>query len=364
MRIGLITYPMETNPTGIGVHVKNMVQNIIRLDQANTYSLLHFTPSSNPIYRNREIFYRRYPFLPVMFADSWYLYENQSRFDIVHRFSPGGFICQTKTKIVITAHDLFLFKNYPFNKKTRNYLARHFIRSSLQRAHAVIAVSQYTKEELVNTFGLSREKLHVIHNAPGVTPLRNENSRNSILSKYGIDYDYILFVSTIEPRKNLLGLVKAFESLREQHNISEHLVVVGRKGWDFTETISYIRRSRHCDWIHLVGFVPDSDLAGFYQNAHLFVYPSFMEGFGIPPLEAMRCGCPTLTSNTSALPEVMRYPEMMFNPENINEIAYKCNRILNDTNFRLDNLAKGAENVKRFSWKASAQKLIRIYDSL
>ena len=364
MKIALITYPMETNPTGIGVNVQNIVQNLIKLDQHNTYFLLHFTPSLNPIYRRNEILYKHYKHLPVMFSDSWYLYRNLSRFDIVHRFSPGGFIFKPHSRIVITVNDLFLYKKYSFNRKTRNYLGRYFIRSSLKKAHAVIAISQFTKQEILKTFGLQEEIIHVLHCAPGVIPSSLKNAKEVLSSKYGITYRYILLVSTIEPRKNLLGMVKAYELLREQHRISEHLVVVGKRGWDFENTLAYINTSRHRDFIHLVGFVPVSDLACFYQNASLFVFPSLMEGFGIPPLEAMKCGCPTLTSNTSSLPEVVQYKEMMFDPQNTEEIVDKCLRVLRDPGFRMNNLAKGANNVKRFSWKESAKKLINVYNTL
>jgi len=364
MRIGLITYPMETNPTGIGVNVKNLAANLIRLDTRNRYSLLHYTPSSDPLYHQREIVYKHFKYLPVMLSDSWFLFKNKTRFDVIHRFSPGGFVFKTDAKIVITVNDLFLYKHYVFNRKTRNSLARHVIRSSLHKAHAVIAISDFTRNEIIDTFGLPPERVHVVPCAPGVEPGNPKKGSGVLKSKYGLDCDYILFVSTIEPRKNLLGLVKAYELLRDRHGIGEHLVVVGKQGWEYQKTLDYIEKSRYRRMIHLTGFVPEEDLSVFYQNASLFVYPSFMEGFGIPPLEALRCGCPTLTSNTSSLPEVMRYKEMMFNPENIDEIVQRCSRILKDENFKLDNLAKGAENAKRFSWKASAQKLMQIYNSL
>jgi len=364
MKIGLITYPVETNPTGIGVNVQNIVQNLMELDPHNTYFLLHFTPSSNPIYKRNEILYRYYKHLPVMFSDSWYLYRNPSRFDIVHRFSPGGFIFKTHAKIAITVNDLFLYKKYPFNRKSRSYFGRYFIRSSLKKAHVVIAISQFSRQEILETFGLEDRKVHVVHCAPGIIPQDARRETDVVATNYGITYKYILFVSTIEPRKNLLGLVKAYEMLREQHCIDEYLVIVGKKGWDFENTLDYINKSKHKDRIKLVGFVPASDLVYFYQKASLFVYPSFMEGFGIPPLEAMKCGCPTLTSNTSSLPEIMQHEEMMFDPANISEIAFKCLKILRDHVYRMDNVAKGEENVKRFSWRESARKIIAIYSSL
>ena len=114
----------------------------------------------------------------------------------------------------------------------------------------------------------------------------------------------------------------------------------------------------------LMGFVPDSDLGCFYRNASLFVYPSFMEGFGIPPLEAMGCGCPTLASNAASLPEVLRYPEMMFDPQDVDQISERCLQILRDPVRREDNIKKGFQNAQRFSWRKSARQMISIYNSL
>ena len=364
MKIALITYPIETNPTGIGVNVQNIAQNLIELDQHNTYFLLHFAPNSNPIYKRNEIMYKHYTHLPVMFSDSWYLHKNSHKFDIVHRFSPGGFIFKTCSKIVITVNDLFLYKKYSFNRKSRNYLGRYFTRSSLKKAHAIIAISQFTKQEILETFELEEEIVHVVHCASGIIPKNSDRAKEVLAINYGINYRYILLVNTIEPRKNLLEMVKVYELLREHRSIKEHLVIVGKMGWDFENTLDYIYKSRYRDHIKLVGFIPASDLTYFYQNASLFVYPSLMEGFGIPPVEAMKCGCPTLTSNTSSLPEVMKYKEMMFDPENTKEIADKCLRILQDVAFRMDNLTKGANNAKRFNWKDSAKKLINIYKAL
>jgi len=364
MDVALITYPMETNPAGIGINVLNIARNLIELDEHNTYFLLHFMPNSNRIYRRNEILYKHYRYLPMMFSDSWYLYKNPHRFDIVHRFSPGGFIFKTHARIVITVNDLFLYKKYPFNRATRNYLGRYFIRFSLKKAHAITVLSQFTKQETLKTFGLEEGKVHVVHCAPGILPQDPQMAKRVLANNYGITYKYILFVSTIEPRKNLLNLVKAYEILKERYSIDESLVVVGKKGWDYKRTLDYIEKSKYKNSIKLVGFVPTAHLASFYSNATLFVYPSFMEGFGIPPLEAMKCGCPTLTSNTSSLPEVVGYKEMMFDPNDVSEIANKCLSILKDPKIRNDNIKKGLENVGRFSWRESAKKLIRIYNEL
>ena len=346
------------------MYVQNIVENIIELDKQNTYYLLHFVRSDNKIYTKNEILYKYYRHLPVMFSDSWYLYKHSDRFDIVHRFSPGGFIFKIKSKIVITVHDLFLYKVYPFNRKLRIYLGRYFNKSALKKADAVIANSQFTKQEMLNTFGLDDKKVHVVYGAPNNLVQNSGKGKEILQSNYGIANKYILFVSIIEPRKNLLNLVKAYEILKERYSIRECLVVVGKKGWDYERTLSYMEKSKYRNSIKLVDFVPTSHLSSFYSNASLFVYPSFMEGFGIPPLEAMKCGCPTLTSNTSSLPEVVGYKEMMFDPNDVNEIANKCLEILKDPKIRNDNIKKGLKNVERFSWRESAKKLIGIYNNL
>jgi glycosyltransferase involved in cell wall biosynthesis len=346
------------------VYVKNIVQNLIELDKSNSYFLCHYLRTSNPLYSSNEILYRRYKWLPLMFSDSLYLGRNPDRFDIVHRFLPGGFLFRTNARIVITVLDLFCYKRYPFNRKTRNVLVNPIIRSSLERAQAIIAISEFTRRDIIETFRVKASKVHVAYPASSIVPKDLAESQRLLQDQYGIRNCYILFVSTIEPRKNLISLVKAFEILKEKYYIEEDLVVVGKRGWEFQNTLECIGRSRCRDSIRLVGFVPEDHLPCFYGKASLFVYPSLMEGFGIPPVEAMTCGCPTLTSNTSSLPEVMGYEDMMFSPLEVDEIVEKSLRLLEDEASREDNVRKGLENAARFSWQASASKIVNIYNKL
>jgi glycosyltransferase involved in cell wall biosynthesis len=364
MNIGLITYPIERSPAGVGTYTYNLVRNILDIDSDNNYYLLHYEQNTDPIYSKNEILYKYYSTLPVMFSDSWYLLKNPKKFDIVHRFAPGGFFYKLKSKRVVTVYDLFMYKAYPFNRKFKVFLARYFNRMSIKKADVVITISEFSKQEILNTFNVSEDKVHVLYCGPGNVCPDSNAGKDLLRERYNLVNDYILFVSTIEPRKNLLSFGKAFEILKDRYAIGEDLVVVGKKGWDYQATLKYIASSHCKSSIHLLGFVPDSDLGCFYRNASLFVYPSFMEGFGIPPLEAMQCGCPVLTSNTSSLPEVVRYPEMMFDPNDVNEIVTKCLSILKDSKARTKNIEMGSENTKRFSWRESAKKIIDIYHSI
>ena len=366
MNIGLITYPIERSPAGVGTYTYNLIKNILNIDADNNYYLLHYQPSSDPIYAKNEILYKHYSALPVMFSDSWYLSKNPRKFDIVHRFAPGGFAYKLRSKRVITVYDLFMYKAYPFNRSIKIFLARYVNRMSIRKADAVVTISAFSKQEIVNTFNINADKVHVLYCGPGHVHLdsKSNTGKDLLRKQYHIDNDYILFVSTIEPRKNLLSLVKAFEILKDRYAIKEDLVIVGKKGWDYQPTLKHIESSHCREFIHVTGFVPDADLSCFYRNASLFVYPSYMEGFGIPPLEAMRCGCPVLTSNTSSLPEVVRYPEMMFDPNDIDEIVRKCLSVLEDSNARTKNIQMGSENIKRFSWLKSAKQMVKLYHSI
>ena len=364
MNIGLITYPIEKSPAGVGTYTYNLVRNILDIDSDNNYYLLHYEQNSDPIYSKNEILYKYYSTLPVMFSDSWYLLKNPAKFDIIHRFAPGGFFYNLKSKRVVTVYDLFMYKAYPFNRRSKVFLARYFNKMSIKKADVVITISEFSKKEILNTFNIGEDKVHVLYCGPGNVRSEPNAGKDLLREKYNLVNDYILFVSTIEPRKNLLSLVKAFEILKDRYAIGEDLVVVGKKGWDYQATLKYIASSPCKSFIHLVGSVPDSDLGCFYRNASLFVYPSFMEGFGIPPLEAMQCGCPVLTSDTSSLPEVVRYSEMMFDPQDVNQISEKCIQILRDPAYREENIGKGIKNAERFSWRKSAKKIIGIYNYL
>jgi glycosyltransferase involved in cell wall biosynthesis len=364
MKIGLITYPIERSPAGVGTYTLNLVEHILRLDTENTYYLLHYAPNPHPIYARNEILYKHFKRLPVMFSDSWHLARHPSAFDIVHRFAPGGFLFRTRCKRIVTVYDLFMYKQYPFNRKLKIYLARYFNRNSIRQADAVVTISKYSKQEILKTFGVDERKVHVVYCGPGSFSGFTDGGSDLLKSRYGLSRAYILFVSTIEPRKNLISLVKAYEILKDRYAIAEDLVVIGRRGWDYAETLEYIERSPARDCIRMLGFVPVSDLGCFYRNARLFVYPSHMEGFGIPPLEAMQCGCPTLASNTSSLPEVMTHPSMMFGPSDVDRIATLSIRLLREPAAREENVRLGAENARRFSWETSAEQMVQIYRGL
>ncbi|MFH1388123.1 MAG: glycosyltransferase family 1 protein, partial [Patescibacteria group bacterium] len=181
--------------------------------------------------------------------------------------------------------------------------------------------------------------------------------RNDMTDKYYLPDKFILYFGTIEPRKNLIGLIKAFELLKDK-NIK--LVIAGTKGWLYQDIFKTASQSKRKKDIIFTGFVKEEDKPYLYNLAQSFVYPSFFEGFGFPPLEAMACGIPTIVSANSSLPEVVGDAALMVNPKNIDELAQAMETVSNDNKVRDQLIKKGLKQALRFSWEKCAQETLKV----
>jgi len=235
----------------------------------------------------------------------------------------------------------------------------------------VIVISQYTKNDLCNVCtALDPDNVHVIY--PGLRPSIKEKaedshpiSDNSVFYKYNVPRNpYVLSLCTVEPRKNLPFLIKTFANLIESREDLKdlNLVIAGRIGWKeehFKEAYSLIKK--HNKRIFLTGVIAEEDLTALYKNATAFIYPSFYEGFGLPVIEAMAFGVPTITSNTSSLPEAAGDAAILIDPTNNDELADAILKVYNSDSLRAEMKEKSLANVKRFSWDENVQKTIEIY---
>ncbi|MCD6594796.1 glycosyltransferase family 4 protein [bacterium] len=186
-----------------------------------------------------------------------------------------------------------------------------------------------------------------------------ENEIVKIRKKYNLPKKFIMFLGTIEPRKNLVGLLKAYSSI---HTKIEHkLVIVGGKGWKYSNIFETIEKLQIKDKIIFTGFVATGDLPAIYSSADIFVYPSFYEGFGIPLLESMACGTPVMTSDISSMPEVVGDVALLFDPYSVEDIAEKILKLARDNSMRNILSEEGIERAKKFSWEKSARKILNIY---
>jgi len=288
---------------------------------------------------------------------------NSSIFDLYHGPShvlPGKLKCPS----VVTMLDL-IFIRYPnyFKLWDRTYYRISF-KKSAQLADQIISISEATKADLINFFGIKEEKISVIY--PGFDTALSKLQKqklNIIKEKFRLPEEYILYVGNIEPRKNILNLAKAFNLLHENSSIEKevHLLIVGQKGWFYKDIIEGINALKNKDKIKLVGPIYGENLAGIYQLAKVMAYPSMFEGFGYPILEAMRLGTPVLTSNVSSMPEAGGDAAHYVNPESLDEIKTGLCKLLNDQNYREYLADKGTRHAESFSTMRMTRETLEVY---
>ncbi len=258
-----------------------------------------------------------------------------------------------KNKIV-THHDV-TYKRYPasFSKKFR-FVYGILIPLMLRNSRHLLTVSEFSKGEIHNVFGYPKNKISIIYNAVSDSFSKVESSN------LDIQRAYLLAVSSPNFHKNFHGMLSAFETLSKEHDIS--LKIIGKTAVSFSQQ-DFSTLISQPDKVEFMGRVEDKELITLYQNALAFVFPSFYEGFGIPPLEAQSCGCPVISSNTASMPEVLQDSVIYFDPNNITMISEAMMKVVSDQKLRSELTKKGNENVKRFSWNTSAQKVSTIVDS-
>jgi len=274
---------------------------------------------------------------------------------------------EKQLKIFLTVHDLipilfphfFEFNEYPLIKKSL---------ISLSSEHWITCISQATKNDLCNYLtNIDPSRVFVTHLAASELfyPCSNWQEITAIKSKYHVPQDtpYILSLSTLEPRKNIAHTIRCFAQLVEQENIEDlYLVLVGTRGWDYSNIFEEISNFHFLkDRIIVTGYVADEDLAALYSGAIAFVYPSLYEGFGLPPLEAMQCGVPVITSNTSSLPEVVGDAGIMVSPTDVDALCQSMLDIYNSSSLREAMSLKSIEQAKQFSWGKCTQETINAY---
>jgi glycosyltransferase involved in cell wall biosynthesis len=228
----------------------------------------------------------------------------------------------------------------------------------------IIADSYNTKKDIVNYYGVREEKISVIHlgASRGYRQLENQIVE-SVRSKYHLNFPFVLFIGTIEPRKNIPVLLKAF-SICKKKLPELKLVIVGQKGWKYHAVFTTITNLHLQNDVLFLQYVPHEDLPAIYNAAELFVYPSLYEGFGLPPLEAMQCGVPVITSNTSSLPEIVGERGAMVNPDDIQGLASMMFDLLSDDSLRKENIRYGLSRARLFSWEKCALETQEIYEEV
>jgi len=348
MRIGIDCSPVLYRKTGVGNYVHNLLLNLAKIDTKNSYVL--FSQSLRHLESGKIV---RYDFahkktvavrVPKPLLDfCWYKLRFPSiklltgKVDIFH----GNFYLPLvrNGKGIITIHDM-------------SFIA------------CIIAVSQFTKAEILRYISVPEGKIDVIYEGVNMVKQGPSVQSDDILKKRGVTKDYILFVGTIEPRKNLEKLVRAFKLLIESRGDKYELVIVGKLGWKYDAFLQSLKTLGIQDKIKFLGYVPDTDLPIIYKHASVFVYPSVYEGFGLPVLEAMAYGTPVITSNVSSLPEVAGDAALLVNPYDEGQIAEGMDKVLSDPELRRQLIRRGREQVKKFSWMETASRTLELYEQV
>lgn len=287
-------------------------------------------------------------------------------------FSPHFFITSLsdRCKRVTTFHDLS-YIHYPEFLSWRRKFWHNFQMKPLWQSKfsdRIIAVSESTKNDLVNIYGNDPAKIDIIYSGISENIKRpSDQDLNKFKKDKGLPDKYILFLGKIEPRKNIIGLIKAFNIIKGRGEAygDLNLVIIGSNGWLYHNIYKEINKSKFKNNIFLINKISDDDRKFYYSLAKIFVYPSFFEGFGFPPLEAMACGTPVITSANSSLPEVVVDNALLVKPENIDDIASSIINILTDSNLKNRLVNSSLEKINRFSWGETAQKtLVSIQGSI
>jgi glycosyltransferase involved in cell wall biosynthesis len=235
-----------------------------------------------------------------------------------------------------------------------------------RRSDYIVTDSEHARQEIMAEFATPPEKIRVVMLGfnPDMTARRDPDESAAIRRKYGLPERYLLYVGTIQPRKNIDTLIEAYARLCRDRSAMPKLVVVGRKGWLYDSLFAKIEKLGLKDAILFTGFVPDEELPHIYDSAIAFVYLSFFEGFGLPPLEAMACGVPVVTSNTTSLPEVVGAAGITVPPADVDSVVTAINTIMDDAAFARSMGERGRARALLFSWEAAAREMLDVYHKL
>lgn len=291
----------------------------------------------------------------------WRKEEERERFDIFH--SPFFYSPKFRAaKIVITVHDM-RFERYPSTyTKLRYFFLKRVVKRSLIRCDYIITISQFTKDEIIELYGIDESKISVVWEAIDKSKFNIKNLDLQSLDQKYSDFcdDFLLSVGHLEPRKNYNRLIKAFANLRDERGYKGRLVIVGKKAHDFQETLQLINEE---DVIYL-NFVSDDELIYLYYRSRLFLFPSIYEGFGFPPLEAAALDTASVVSNTSCIPEICGGGAVYFDPFNVDDIASKISTVINNPVLEDELKSAMKRNLERFSWERNVTETLNIYEKV
>ena len=364
MRIGMKISPLTVLKAGIPNYIIHLLKTLSDIDRHNEYYL--YTNRPVPFEMNLSDRFKIVTVsLPSPHLQLWYqaglpLRMKKDGIQLFHDpVYPLPFILPVPG--VITVHDLSNYTD-PGVHRFRSSLAGRFFPMYLRKARQIITDSLFTASELERRFPWTAHKINVIHLgvADRFHRITCKNTLESIRKLYNLPPRFILFLGTLEPRKNIVRLLEAFSHSCLSMPLS--LVITGGLGWKYDKLLKIIANHPNKDKIHLTGYVEDAHLPALLSSAEFLAYPSTLEGFGLPVLEAMACGTPVLTSNVSSLPEIAGEAAFLVDPNSVDSISNGINLLSQSDELKKDLSRKGLERAACFSWRKTARKTLEVYE--
>ena len=357
---------------GIGTHIRNLIGSFKEIDRDNQYTLLVRAADKgafDPLPPN---------FKTVLWDRASGDWKDEIRLPLflrslkadIHHIPLNAVPMLMPKPYVVTIHDLGSLI-FPQHEDFRRSIRAYRFRQGLIGADKIIAVSGATSRDLQNVLNIPKDRIRVIYNAPDPIFMQSsvsedQHQRRLLEDRYQVNYPYLLYAGTIRAQKNVPRLVEAFAVLRNDlasHPVYKNLrlVIIGDELSKYPQVRRAVIQSKMESLVRFLGFVPVETLRAFYKSAAAFVFPSLYEGFGLPPLEAMACGTPVVTSNSSSLPEVVGEAAIIVNPENVFDIARGIREVLLDEVLRRRCVQLGLQQLRRFSWKQTAEEVVETY---
>lgn len=364
MKIGIEISSTRTNQAGTGIYVAQLLHALQSL-AGEEHTIQTFSSSLKRFMGNRKTIRSR---LDTLFHDllwtqvilPWKI--ARSGVDVIHLPANIGPVLKTRPTVV-TIHDMALFRYPDYFTPWQRYSWLTLLPIVARRANLIITVSEFSKSEIVSVLGVAPDKVCVVYNGASANfqPLGTTQVER-IKQKYALD-EFVLVVGTLEPRKNTKRLLQAFAQLKQQ-GVSHTLVHVGAKGWFYNDILAEIDRLNIKESVRMLGYISLEDLNALYSAAAVAAYPSLYEGFGLPVLEAMQCGCPVVTSNCTSLPEVIGDAGIMVDPYDVDALAKALHRVLADPGLAATLREQGLAQAQTFSWEKCARQTIAAYQKV
>lgn len=362
MRFSVDAHAIGCHLTGNEVYIRNLLHEFARLDRTSDFiayvskpgAHLQVPKSVQTSYVSGNPFRRLGLDLPMRLR-----YDKP---DLLHVQYTGPLACSVP--LVVSVHDVSYLEHPQYFTRFRSRQLRFTVKRTVEAAARILTPSEFSRRAILRNYKLDERKVVVVPNAVSSSfrPVERESAAAVVEEKFRISGPFVLTVGDLQPRKNHLGLLHAFEETLRQHpHLPHRLVFVGKETWYSKELHRAVMRSNVAGRVHFTGFVEDSDLLQFYGACDLFVFPSFYEGFGLPILEAMACGRAVACSSATAMPEVANAAGILFDPYSVPEMARAIGDVLLDEEMRVRLERLGSNRAASFTWERAAQRTLDVY---